>query len=51
MYSLINKPKNEGKHVILEGEESGVTPLVGSGPPYLGEGPNLTFLKSKSTPN
>ncbi len=27
-----------------------MTPLVGSGPPYWGEGPNLTFLKSRSTP-
>ncbi len=23
MYSLTNRPKNEGKHLILEGEESG----------------------------
>ncbi len=46
---MTNKPKNEGKHVIIEGEESGVTPSVGSGPPYWGEGPNLTFLKSRST--
>jgi hypothetical protein len=44
-----NKSKNEGKTVILEGEESGVKPLVGSGPPYWGEGPNLTFLKSRRT--
>jgi hypothetical protein len=50
MYSLTNKPKNERWNVILEGEESGVTPLVGSGPPYWGEGPNLTFLKSRSIP-
>ncbi len=47
---VLNKPKNKRRNVILEGEESGVTPLVGSGPPYWGEGPNLTFLKSRSIP-